>query len=104
MIGKMNLKIGVLLKQTVDLGINAVDHIAQIFRIILEVDAVDINNQQFAGFVTVYPGFVTFVQLFQIVEADGIFIFSSTFLNLVDQSRYRSPEAVSYTHLRAHET
>ena len=53
-----------------NLSVDTVDNATKVFRIVLKINTIDIDDQQFACFVAVYPGLVTFVKLFQVVDTD----------------------------------
>ena len=52
-----------MLKESVDLRIDAVDDRAQVLGLVPEIQIVHIDDLQFAQIVGLYPGFVTFIQI-----------------------------------------
>jgi len=70
------------LKQAVDVCIYAANDFSQIFWVFHKVDVVDIDDEQFSLVVLRNPRFVAFVQPAEVVDADGVFISPSAFVNL----------------------
>ena len=73
-------------------GIHLVDHYIQVFRFINEIVAVHIHDQHFSKLVGFNPGLVSFIQPFQVIQADVILILPSPFLYLPYKGRNRSPQ------------
>ena len=77
-----------MLKQPVELGVDLVCDGGEIFGAILEIQAVGIDRENLAR-VFGNPFFVPFVQAFEIVQFNALFILSATLLNLRHQMRNR---------------
>jgi len=69
--------------------VDPVDNGAEIFRFVPEVEIVHIEDQELAQIVGFHPGFIPFVQMFQVIEPYVVLIFPSPALDLVYQGRNR---------------
>ena len=80
------------LKKSVNKGIDLIDHKAEILLVGGKVQFIDTDDQQFAQFISPDPGFIPVVELFKVIQPDGIFEFPASFLDLIDQGRDGSLE------------
>ena len=80
------------LKKSVELRIDPVDNLTEIFLILFEIQVINIDNQHFPKGIMGGPCLVTLVQLTKVIEPDAVFIVSAALLDVVNQGRHCCPE------------
>ena len=73
------------LEQAVELGVDVFDYGAKVFGVFTDFKVVGIDDEQFAEFVPLDPVFIHFIQVFKVIEPDGVFILPAPFLDLAYQ-------------------
>ena len=66
------------------LGVDQVGYGIEIIDVLSEAETVDINDQQLAVVVFVYPFLIALVEAGEVVDADAVLIFASAFVDVVD--------------------
>ena len=75
------------LKKSVQFSIDPVDDFAEVFGIVHEVIFVNIDDEQAAFVIVLYPGFIAFVKAAQVVYGNGVFIVTATLVYLLHEVR-----------------
>ena len=81
---------GTVLKQAVQLCVNAGNDVSEVLRIFREAVVVDINDEELTLVVAFDPLLVALIQALEVVEADGVLVRTAALLNLLDQGRHGS--------------
>ena len=84
--------IDLLFKKSVNFSLDLFDHVSQVLGIICKIDLINIDDQQFSMFILRDPDLVSFIEAFKIIQPDGFFIDTASFLDLLYQVWYRRPE------------
>ena len=73
-------------EQSIEEAIDAVGDFGEVLGSIPEFAVIAVDNDEFA-IVVLYPFFIEALQALQVIEANGLLIFTATLLNLSHQRR-----------------
>ena len=81
------LKVYTFSEQSVELGIDLINDLAEMFLVLGEVVIVSLEDEQPSKLICFYPCLISLIKPLKVIEPDGAFVLSSAFLYLVDKCR-----------------
>lgn len=77
------------LEESVELCVDTVDDRGEVLWVMFEVDIISLDSEYGTFIFIIDKVFVVIVESFEVVDLYGLFVLSSSFLNLCDECRYR---------------
>ena len=84
--------VGLILEQAVQFGVHPGDDVAQLFGIVLKVNVVHVDHQDLSLGVSRNPRLVALVESIEVVQTNGLLVFTATLLDFLDQVTYAAAE------------